>query len=64
MVRTKVLKHLPGAREGERRESKRDIRGEATARGAMGKSRCVRVIEGEEVRINDLIEYTGVGSTF
>ena len=41
--------------------------GGATARGAMKKSRYVRVIEGEEVRGDDPVECflsTGVGSTF
>ena len=57
MVRTKVLKHLPGARKSKRRGSKGDVRGRATARGAMEKGGCVRVIEGEEVRKNDPVEY-------
>ena len=64
MVRTQVLKHLAGARKDG---SKEDVRRGATARGAMEKSGCVRVIEGEEeVRRNDPVEYflpTGVGST-
>ena len=50
----------------ERKRSKRDLRGRATARGAMKKSRYVRVIEGK-VRGNDPIEYlfdTGLGSAF
>ena len=66
MVRTQVLKQLPGARKGKRRGSKGDVRGEATARGAMEKGGCVRVIEGEEVRGHDPVEYflsAGVGST-
>ena len=49
------------------RESKGDVRGGATVRGAMEKSRYVRVIKGEEVRRNDPIEYflhTGIGRTF
>ena len=46
MVRTKVLKHLPGARKAKRRGSKGDITRGATARGAMEKSGCVRVIGG------------------
>ena len=49
MVRTKVLKHLPGARKGKKGGSKGDVRKGATARGAMDKGRYVRVIEGEEV---------------
>ena len=66
MVRTKVLKHLPGARKSKSRGSKGDVRRGATARGAMKKSGCVRVIEGEEVRRDDPVEYflpAGVGST-
>ena len=57
------MKHLPRARIDERGGSNRDIRGRATAKGAMEKSRYVRVIEGEEVRRDDPIEYF-VGSTF
>ena len=60
MVRTKVLKHLQGARKGKRRGSKGDVR-----RGAMEKGGCVKVIEGEEVRGDDPVEYflsEGVGS--
>ena len=52
MVRTQVLKHLPGARKGKSKRSKGDVR-----RGAMEKSGCVRVIEGEEVRRDDPVEY-------
>ena len=66
MVRTQVLKHLPGARKGKRGGSKEDVRGRATARGAMEKDGCVRVIEGEEVRRNDPVKYflpVGVGGT-
>ena len=39
---------------------------EAPPSGAMGKGGCVRVVEAEEVRGNDPVEYfllTGVGST-
>ena len=57
MVRTKVLKHLPGARKDKRRGSKGDVRRGVTARGAMEKGGCVRVIEREEVRRNDPVEY-------
>ena len=57
MVRTQVLKHLSGARKGKSRRSKGDVRRGATARGALEKSGCVRVIEGEEVRRNDPVEY-------
>ena len=52
MIRTQVLKDLPGARQGERRGSKGDVRG-----GAMEKSSYIRVIEGKEVRRHDPIEY-------
>ena len=60
-----VLKHLPRARKGKRGGSKGDVRTGATARGAMEKSGCVRVIEGEEVRRDNPVEYflpTRVGS--
>ena len=57
MVRTQVLKHLPGARNGKKGGSKSDVRGGVTARGAMEKGGCARVIEGEEVRGDDPIEY-------
>ena len=50
MVRTQVLKHLPGARKSKRGGSKGNVRGGAIARGAMEKSGCVRVFEAEEVR--------------
>ena len=66
MIKTQVLKHFPGARWSGRGESKGDVGGGATARGAMERSRYVRVIVGEEVRTNDSIEYflpTGIGST-
>ena len=66
MIRTQVLKHLPGARKGKRGGSKGDVRIGATARGAMEKGGYVRVIEGEEVRKDDSVEYflpAGVGST-
>ena len=66
MVRTQVLKHLPGARKSKRRGSKGDVRGRATARGAMEKGGCVRIIEGEEVRRDDPVKYflpAGVRST-
>ena len=43
-------------KEQEKREQ-RDIRGGATARGAMEKGGCVRFIEGEEVRGDDPVEY-------
>ena len=66
MDRTKVLKHLTGARKGKRRGSKGDVRRGATARGAMEKGGCVRAIKGEEVRRDDPVKYflpAGVGST-
>ena len=67
MIRAQILKHLPGARQGEIAGSKGDVRGGATARGAMEKSRYVRIIEGEGVRKDDPIKYflpTGIESTF
>ena len=67
MMRTQVLKLLPGAREGKRGESKGDVRGRATDRGAMEKSRYVWVIEGKEIRENGPFEcflFTRVGSFF
>ena len=67
MIRTQVLKHLQVAREGERGESKGDVRKGTTARRSMEKSKYVRVIEGEEVRRDHPIKYflpTKVGSTF
>ena len=57
MVRTKVLKHLPGARKGKRRGVNGDVRRGATARGGMEKGGCVEVIEGKEVRRDDPVEY-------
>ena len=59
MIKTQVMKHLPGARQGEKGGSKKGVRGGATARVAMENSWNVRVIEGEEVRRDDPI-----GSTF
>ena len=66
MVRTQVLKPVPGARKGKSRRSKGDVRRGATAREAMKKGGCVRVIEGEEVRRDNPVEYflpAEVGST-
>ena len=66
MVRTQVLKYLPGARKGERGGSKGNVRGVATARGAMEKGGCVRIIKWEKVRRDDPVEYfllAGVRST-
>ena len=51
------MKNLPGVGKGERGRSKGDVRGGATARGVMEKSKYIRVIEGEEVKRDDLIEY-------
>ena len=65
MVRTKVLKHLPGARKDKRGGGKEDVRRGVTARGAMEISGCVRVIEGK-IGGNDSVKYlfpAGVGST-
>ena len=53
MVRSQVLKHLPGAIKGKRTGNKEYVRRGATASGAMEKGGCVRVIEGEEVRRDD-----------
>ena len=52
---------------GERDGIKGDVKGEATAKEAMEKSRYVRIIEGKEISGDDPIEYflaTGVGSTY
>ena len=58
MISTQVSKNLPGARKGERGRSKGNVRGEATARGAVKKSRYVRVFEEEEeVRKDDPIKH-------
>ena len=46
MIRTQVLKHLPGAGEGKRGGGKGIIRVQATAIEAMKKSRYVRDMEG------------------
>ena len=54
---TQILKHLPGTREGERGGSNENVRGGATAREAMEKSRYVRLIERKEVRKDDPIKY-------
>ena len=59
--------HLPGAGKNKRGGSKRNVRGRATARGAMEKGGCVRVIVGDEVRRDDPVDYflpAGVGATF
>ena len=67
MIKTQFMKHLPGARQGEKEGSKENVRGGATARVVMENSWNVRVIEGEEVRGDDPIQYshpTGIGSIF
>ena len=67
MIRTQVLKHLPGERKGVKEGSKRNVRGRATAEKSIDKNRCVRVIEGKEVRGDNPIEHfvpTGAKSTF
>ena len=56
MIRTRVLKHFPGARKSERGESKGDVVRGATARQAMEKSRYARVIERKVVRRGDSID--------
>ena len=66
MIRTQVLKHLPGARKGKSGESKGNVRRGATASGTMEKGGCVRIIAGEEIRGDDPVEYfllAEVGST-
>ena len=60
MIRTQVLKHLPGARERGARE---EMSGEKRLR-RVGISRPLR---GEEIKTDGPIEYfplTGIGSTF
>ena len=62
MIRTQVMKHRPGAREGERGRSEGNPRG-----GAMDKSRYIRIIDGEGIRRDHPIEYfllMGVKSAF
>ena len=44
-----VLKHLPGEREGAKKESKGDVRRGATAREGMEKSRGAEIIEREDM---------------
>ena len=56
MVRTKVLKHLPGARKGKR-GTNGNVRRGVTASEAMEKGGCVWVIEREEVR-GDILSNT------
>ena len=52
-------------RSKKRQKSKGDVRRGATASGAMEKGGCVMIVEGEEVKGDDLVEYflpAGVGS--
>ena len=65
MLRAHVLKHLQ-EQDRTREEEAKEMSG-ATARGAIEKSRYVRVFEGEKVKGDDPVEYflaTGVRSTF
>ena len=55
MIRTQVLKHLSGAGKGEREGRKRDVR---EKRLPEEPCRCIRVIDGEEVRGDDPLEYS------
>ena len=57
MVKIEILKYLPGAKKSKRRGSKGNVSGEATARRAIEKGGCVRLIEGQEVRGDDPIKY-------
>ena len=52
MIGTQVLKHLSGARKGERGGTKGNVR-----EGAMKEGGYVRVIEREKVRRHHPIEY-------
>ena len=52
--------------KSKRGGSKGDVRRGATTRGALKKGGCVRIIDGEEVRRDDPVEYfflAGVRST-
>ena len=51
MIRTLVLKHLPGAGKSKKGGSTENVRG-----GAMEKGRHVKVMEGE-IRKDDPVEY-------
>ena len=69
MIKTKVLKHLPGAGKGERGWSKGNVRGGATAKGAIEKSRycasgSLRGRRSEEMTEFEYFLPTEVGSTF
>ena len=57
MIRSYVLKYLPGAGKGKKEGSKEDIIAGANARRTVKKSKGVRVFEGNEVGENDAIEY-------
>ena len=59
MIKTQVLKYLPGTKESDRGESKGDVRGEA-----MEKSRYVRVIEWNEIEEMTQILPTGSAIPF
>ena len=66
MVKTQVLKQLPGARKSKRGGDKGNVTGGKTASRAIKKGGYVRVIEGEEVRKDDPVECflsAGFGST-
>ena len=48
---------FPRSNRRRQKKDKKDVKRGVTARGAMEKSRYVRVIEGEEVRRDDPIKY-------
>ena len=63
-MRPKGMEDLAAFSAREVKRAAAEERERATARGAMEKGGCVRVIEGEEVRGDDPLEYflpTGVG---
>ena len=47
----------PRSKKRREKRGKGDVRREATARGTMEKGGCVSIIEGEEVRRDDPVEY-------
>ena len=47
----------PRSKKRKRRRSKEDVRRGVSARGAMERGGCVRVIEWEEVRRDDPVKY-------
>ena len=57
MIRTLLLKHLPGAREGERGESKGDVRGKRLPEEQWKRVGMSGSLRGGVVRIDDSIEY-------